>query len=67
MKHSVESITKAIRGDGWTDNSKRRLVNNKGRDRGFYNLRRSEPELMDVTVAMGAVLLQRGIMSPLMI
>lgn len=32
MKLSVESITKAIRGDGWTDNSKGRLVNNKGGD-----------------------------------
>ncbi len=60
MKLSVESITKAIRGDGWTDNSKRRLVNNKGRDRAC-SLRRSEPGLMDVTVAMVLLFLQRGL------
>lgn len=59
MKLSVESITKAIRGDGWTDNSKRRLVN-KGGDR-TSNLRRNEPGLMDVTVMMVAVFLQRGL------
>lgn len=60
MKLSVKSITEAIRGDGWTDNSKGRLVNNKGRDRAC-DLRRGEPGLMDLTVVRVAVLLQRGL------
>lgn len=59
MKLSVKSITEAIRGDGWTDNSKGRLVN-KGRDKAC-DLRRGETMLMDVTVVRVAVLLQRGL------
>lgn len=60
MKLSVKSITEAIRGDGWMDDSKGRLVNNKGRDRAC-DLRRGGPGLMDATVARVAALLQRGL------
>lgn len=59
MKLSVKPITKAIGGgDEWKRQLKEKIDKQQGKRHGACGLRRSEPGLMDVTVA---VLLQRGL------